>query len=155
MRLILEVWCYRLKNDPAYIWSNILYFTYDKFQWCIPWSRIHVKLHGLVGLGQLQYMIFIVIVGRHISDDLCRGTDGGWYNVYTKRHLGKGTDHLFVYRYYDYPTPGCENQGIWAVVSKAVDTTGPNLHIGYNTLICITVARERTCSWHSCHIWRL
>ena len=34
-----------------------------------------------------------------------------------------------------YPTPGCENQGIWAVVSKAVDTTGPNLHIGYNTLI--------------------
>ena len=54
-----------------------------------------------------------------------------------------------------YPTPGCENQGIWAVVSKAVDTTGPNLHIGYNTLICITVARERTCSWHSCHIWRL
>ena len=54
-----------------------------------------------------------------------------------------------------YPTPGCENQGIWAVVSKAVDTTGPNLHIGYNTLICITVARERTCSWHSCHIWWL
>ena len=54
-----------------------------------------------------------------------------------------------------YPTPECENQGIWAVVSKAVDTTGPNLHIGYNTLICITVARERTCSWHSCHIWRL
>ena len=52
-----------------------------------------------------------------------------------------------------YPTPGCENQGIWAVVSKAVDTTGPNLHIGYNTLICITVVRERTCSWHSCHIW--
>ena len=23
------------------------------------------------------------------------------------------------------------------MVSKAVDTTGPNLHIGYNTLICI------------------
>ena len=36
-----------------------------------------------------------------------------------------------------YPTPGCENQWIWAVVSKGVDTTGPNLHIGYNTLICI------------------
>ena len=46
-----------------------------------------------------------------------------------------------------YPTPGCENQWIWVVVSKAVDTTGPNLHIGYNTLISITVARERTCSW--------
>ena len=54
-----------------------------------------------------------------------------------------------------YPTPGCENEEIWAVVSKAVDTTGPNLHIGYNTLICITVAPERTCPWHSCHIWRL
>ena len=54
-----------------------------------------------------------------------------------------------------YPTPGCENQWIRVVVSKAVDTTGPNLHIGYNTLICITVARERMCSWHSCHIWRL
>ena len=38
-----------------------------------------------------------------------------------------------------YPTPGCENQWIWAVVSKGVDTTGPNLHIGYNTLICISV----------------
>ena len=55
----------------------------------------------------------------------------------------------------DYPTPGYENQWIWAVVSKGVDTTGPNLHIGYNTLICITVPRERTGSWHSCHIWRL
>ena len=54
-----------------------------------------------------------------------------------------------------YPTPGCENQWIWVVVSKAVDTTGPKLHIGYNTLICIIVARERTCSWHSCHIWWL
>ena len=54
-----------------------------------------------------------------------------------------------------YPTPGCENQWIWVVVSKAVDTTGPNLHIGYNTLMSMTVARERTCSWHSCHIWRL
>ena len=41
-----------------------------------------------------------------------------------------------------YPTPGCENQWIWAVVSKGVDTTGPNLHIGYNTLICISVARR-------------
>ena len=61
--------------------------------------------------------------------------------------------HLYTFTV--YPTPGCENQWIWFVVSKAVDTTGPNLHIGYNTLICITVARERTCSWHSCHIWRL
>ena len=26
------------------------------------------------------------------------------------------------------------------MVSKGVDTTGPNLHIGYNTLICISVA---------------
>ena len=42
----------------------------------------------------------------------------------------------------DYPMPGCENQWIWAVVSKGVDTTGPNLHIGYNTLICISVARR-------------
>ena len=42
----------------------------------------------------------------------------------------------------NYPTPGCENQWIWAVVSKGVDTTGPNLHIGYNTLICISVARR-------------
>ena len=40
------------------------------------------------------------------------------------------------------PTPGCENQWIWAVVSKGVDTTGLNLHIGYNTLICISVARR-------------
>ena len=31
-----------------------------------------------------------------------------------------------------YLTPGYENQWIWAVVST-VDTTGPNLHIGYNT----------------------
>ena len=46
-------------------------------------------------------------------------------------------------RVYDYyPTPGCENQWIWAVVSKGVDTTGPNLHIGYNTLICMSVARR-------------
>ena len=41
-----------------------------------------------------------------------------------------------------YPTPGYENQWIWAVVSKGVDTTDPNLDIGYNTLICITVPRE-------------
>ena len=41
-----------------------------------------------------------------------------------------------------YPTPGCENQWIWAVISKGVDTTGSNLHIGYNTLICISVARR-------------
>ena len=50
--------------------------------------------------------------------------------------------HSCVVYFAHYPTPGCKNEGIWAVVSKAVDTTGPNLHIGYNTLICITVARE-------------
>ena len=36
---------------------------------------------------------------------------------------------------------GWENQWIWAVVSKFVDTKGPNLHIGCDTLICIFVAR--------------
>ena len=41
-----------------------------------------------------------------------------------------------------YPTPGFENQWIWAVVSKGVDSTGHNLHIGYNTLICISVPRR-------------
>ena len=40
------------------------------------------------------------------------------------------------------PTPRCKNQWIWAVISKCVDTTGSNLHIGYNTLICISVARR-------------
>ena len=48
----------------------------------------------------------------------------------------------FLVHWIFYPTPGCENQWIWAVVSKGVDTTGPNLHIGYNTLICISVARR-------------
>ena len=40
-----------------------------------------------------------------------------------------------------YPTPGCEKQWIWTVVSKAVDAMGPILDIGHNTLICISVAR--------------
>ena len=51
-------------------------------------------------------------------------------------------DNRMIYNNMNYPTPGCENQWIWAVVSKGVDTTGPNLHIGYNTLICISVARR-------------
>ena len=46
---------------------------------------------------------------------------------------------LVIFENAYHPTPGCENQCIWAVVSKGVDTTGPNWHIGYNTLICISV----------------
>ena len=40
-----------------------------------------------------------------------------------------------------YPTLRCENQWFGAKVSKAVDSTGLNLRIGYNTLMCISVAR--------------
>ena len=94
------------------------------------------------------------------------GVGGGeqGVGVLAAKHLNKCqmTTHHARYRvcgYYDFPTlnrfylflyikkrlcptPGCENQWIWAVVSKGVDTTGPNLHIGYNTLICISVARR-------------
>ena len=40
-----------------------------------------------------------------------------------------------------YPTLVREKQWICSAVSKAMDTTSANLHIGYNILICISVAR--------------
>ena len=40
-----------------------------------------------------------------------------------------------------YPTPGCENQWILPVVYYVVDTTNPNSHIGYHTLICTSLAQ--------------
>ena len=75
-----------------------------------PWFGVTVQcvmifrnspLCNIVGLAVFDYMKFVSNEPQTY----------GWANATT---------------YMSYPTPGCENQWIWAVVSKGVDTTGPN-----------------------------
>ena len=49
---------------------------------------------------------------------------------------------LLLYRHWlSYPTPGRENQWISTVAQSDLDTTYPNLHIEYHTIICISITQ--------------